>query len=122
MVLGARLWSANIGGDSPAAIVDGVVYVSGDKLYVFDAATGSRRWSVTSCCGAPVVGERRGLHRFERLAAFDAATGQSLWALDERGTAPVVANGVVYFGDSAISAFSLPIHRAATHHLDGVSR
>jgi outer membrane protein assembly factor BamB len=117
---GKPLWVKFIRGiiRSAPAVADGVVYVHTDRLYAFDARTGSRRWT-----------HRAGTARYSQdsppavahgtvyvgsidhhLYAIDAESGQELWRArtgDSIVSAPAVANGVVFVGswDHRLYAF-----------------
>ena len=113
-VSGVRLrWSRSVGAQGitlPTTIANGVVYAAAaDKLYAFDANTGSARWSsdgigvplssASVANGVVYVSTDSGLY------ALDATTGAKRWSSTAGGSAPTVANGVVYVStDSGLYA------------------
>src|SRR2546430_878551 len=113
-------WTVPIGGEiySSPAVLNGIVYVgSGDKLYAFNAITGTQFWiaptggkiwsSPAVANGIVYIGSDD-----HRLYAFDATTGAQLWTATTGGdiytSSPVLANGVIYVGslDSKLYAFN----------------
>jgi outer membrane protein assembly factor BamB len=106
-------WSQSVGAQGitlPMTIANGVVYAPAtEKLYAFDANTGSARWSsdgiglprsaASVANGVVYVSTDSGLY------ALDATTGAKRWSSTAGGSAPTVANGVVYVStDSGLYA------------------
>jgi outer membrane protein assembly factor BamB len=107
---------------SSPAVVNGVVYIGSDKLYAFDAVTGTTLWtaktagyvesSPAAVNGVVYVGSDDG-----NLYAFDATgsagcsgtpkTCAPLWTAPNGGGSgsPTVVNGVVYVGADQLYAF-----------------
>ena len=90
--------------DNSPAVAYGIVYVSGYKLYAFDATTGALLWANPASpmvWGAPAVAN--GIIYLSGddgyLYAMDATSGANVWQQQLSvgvGTAPTVVNGVVY--------------------------
>lgn len=125
---GAIDWEIEIGrfAQSPAAVVDGLVYTAGDPgVLCLDAETGNREWvfdtaavleerstdtvpgAVAVADGTVVAGTRSGL-----VHAVDAATGESRWSARtdrEIRAAPTVVDGVAYVANfsGSVLAFDL---------------
>ena len=96
-------------GGGPPTVVNGVVYVSGDKLYAFNATSGAPMWSATTGAGGgpPAVASGVVYVTGDKLYAFDATTGAQRWsaAIGVGGSSPAVANGVVYVNRDKVYAF-----------------
>lgn len=112
---GRARWSRELGdsGGYPATVADGVVYVGGDKLYAFNAKTGSPLWSAAGIgrafSGSPAVAGGVVYAGADKVYAFDAKTGAQLWSAATGGyiySSPAVANGVVYIGNEHLYAFN----------------
>jgi hypothetical protein len=90
-------------------VANGVVYVSGDKLYAFNAASGARLWSAATGAGGgpPAVANGAVYVTGDKLYAFNAASGAPLWsvAIGADGSSPAVANGVVFVSGDRAYAF-----------------
>ena len=91
-------------------MANGVVYVTGDRLYAFNATTGATLWSVVAGIGggSPTVANGVVYVSGDRLYAFDATSGAQLWSATTGagGEPPAVANGVVYVTGDRLYAFN----------------
>ena len=113
-------WSATVGDGRPKeaslTIANGVLYVAGEKLYAFDASTGSARWAspeIGYLGSTPVVDN--GVVYVNaikdgnfKLHAFDAGSGRALWSRDlgdSGGYSATVVSGVVYVSARNLYAF-----------------
>jgi outer membrane protein assembly factor BamB len=103
-------WSAPVGVGATPTIANGALYLTSDKVYAFDASTGSARWwsrAIGRSHSSPSVAKGVVYVSGDKLYAFDAATGATLWsaASGVGGGAPAVANGVVYVSGDRLYAF-----------------
>lgn len=108
---GTARWSQNLGRSAnplSPTISGGAVYVTGDKLYAFDATTGTPLWSAVPgneeyFYDSPAVAGGVAYVGGGKLHAFDAATGRRLWAVGgplSNFRSPAVADGMVYVGNA----------------------
>jgi len=112
-------WTATTNGNiySSPAVVDGIVYITSEKLYAFDATTGQTLWSMPTGGGSSsspavangVVYVGSGVNNTQ-LYAFNATTGKPLWSAPTSAiqSSPTVVDGVVYVGsvDKNLYAFN----------------
>jgi eukaryotic-like serine/threonine-protein kinase len=97
-------------------VANGMVYVSSDKLYAFDASTGALKWTYNTGGGPSSPAVANGVVYVgsgdHKLYALDASTGRLIWTSAPTGAAidssPAVASGVVYVGsfDHKLYAFN----------------
>ena len=105
-------WAASTGGGfsssvagSPA-VVNGMVYVGSDKLYAFNASSGTQMWTASTAAGisgSPAVANGIVYVGSDQLYAFNASSGTQMWTALLVGSnngspfSPTVANGVVLY-------------------------
>lgn len=117
------LWRTYVGqAQASAAVVDGTVFLSGNRLYALDVTTGRERWraEVWNAKAAPAVADgvlylsdvlnAESSESTGYLRAIDAATGRERWHALTGGSyssSPAVADGVVYVagGNTDLFAF-----------------
>jgi len=114
---GSTIWSYKTGDwiAAPPVVVDGVVYVGSydHTFYALNASTGGVVWSyetggVIFSSAAVADGVVYFKSADSTLYALDASTGSFRWSQPVGAiySAPVVADGAVYIGGAAISAFN----------------
>src|SRR5947209_184867 len=110
---GKVLWKL-AGSYSDAAVVSGVVYISGNGMNAFNATTGTLLWKVSNTAfGAPMVYNNvlYASGSGNNLYALNAATGALLWKAptgNQGSSIPTADNGIVYTlaGDGNVYAFN----------------
>ena len=86
-----ELWRFPVGDDvhSSAAVVNGVVYVSGEGIYALDAYTGAKIWNYTTTrilTSSPTVsGGVLFIGAINNIVALNASTGVEIWSYHTEG-------------------------------------
>jgi outer membrane protein assembly factor BamB len=102
-----ELWRFQAGDDlvTSVAVVNGVVYVSGDDIYALNAYTGAKIWNYTTTdypYSSPAVSEGVMFVGIDNnILALNASTGTKIWSYPTKGrvvSSPAVVDGVVYVG------------------------
>jgi outer membrane protein assembly factor BamB len=104
---GTIIWNKSIGisgsTSSTPAVVNGKVYVVGDKLYCFDANSGTELWNHSVAghdvgTSSPVVSNGKVFVNSQTLYCINANTGKEIWKKFVGGmgySSPAVSNGWV---------------------------
>ena len=102
-----ELWRFQAGDDlvTSVAVVNGVVYGSGDDIYALNAYTGTKIWNYTTTdypYSSPAVSEGvMFVGADNNILALNASTGTKIWSYPTKGrvvSSPAVVDGVVYVG------------------------
>ncbi len=107
------LWIQNITGTNSSPVIgsNGVLYVGGQGLWAFDAATGFPLWydgSIGVVEGAPVIGLDGTVYvatQLGLLVAFDGESGAQKWTFTPSGanhSSPTIVDGRIIFGSNGI--------------------
>jgi len=105
-------------GSSPA-VVDGSVYINGDKkVYAIDAKSGIEQWNVREgfTASPAVVDDTVYAVSRDSIYALDARTGAEKWSSRLSGlvnSSPAVGNGTVYVGDEKGHVYALDAQTGA---------
>lgn len=114
---GQERWRFEAGGSrlapAPLTIANGVVYVSGEKLYALNAGTGEKKWSsdFKPSPNFPLAATSFRIYvaTFNKVIALKPADGRRVWEFTPEGkpTGVSFADGTVYFGDDANTVYAL---------------
>jgi outer membrane protein assembly factor BamB len=116
---GSSVWGTSPpGGDASPAVVSGVVYAGGTKLFAYDETTGTPLWSAPlgsgSASSAPAVDTAANEavigSMSDAVYAVNTTNGDPDWTFqtaNEVVATPVIANGIVYVGDLSGNMYAL---------------
>ena len=114
---GEEVWSFETEGPvvSSPTVVDGTVFLGGDKLYALDATSGNKEWAFEAGGGFRSTPNVNNGIVFagswdDNVYAVDAEDGSeewSFWAGASVRSSPTVANGTVYFGSDDHTVYAV---------------
>jgi outer membrane protein assembly factor BamB len=111
-----ELWHFQAGDDlfTSVAVVNDVVYVSGDDIYALNAYTGAKIWNYTTTrtlTSSPAVsGGMVFVGVGDGILALNALTGVEIWSYHTDGrvsSSPAVVDGIVYIGSPEGNLYAL---------------